>query len=196
MAMRMGGPREALWHAIIRKNHGCTHFIVGRDHAGPGSDSSGKPFYGPYAAQEALFCVREDGMSMEEVASEGRYPYRHPSVLLEEIPEELQQKFLSVHPGDILEPIAHGDGFHLCRIIDKEEPIDVEESKLILNALATAKWQPIVFGQPNPQQLFFQLGVGPTDGWNSPKKITGPDDMRNAVQAWIRDHGDYRCAAP
>ena len=54
LAMRMGGPREALWHAIIRKNHGCTHLIVGRDHAGPGSDSSGKPFYGPYAAQELL----------------------------------------------------------------------------------------------------------------------------------------------
>ena len=54
LAMRMGGPREALLHAIIRKNHGCTHLIVGRDHAGPGSDSSGKPFYGPYDAQELL----------------------------------------------------------------------------------------------------------------------------------------------
>ena len=54
LAMRMGGPREAVWHAIIRKNHGCTHLIVGRDHAGPGSDSSGTPFYGPYDAQELL----------------------------------------------------------------------------------------------------------------------------------------------
>jgi sulfate adenylyltransferase len=54
LSMRMGGPREAVFHAIIRKNYGCSHFIVGRDHAGPGSDSSGKPFYGPYDAQELL----------------------------------------------------------------------------------------------------------------------------------------------
>jgi len=54
LAMRMGGPREALWHAIIRKNYGCTHLIVGRDHAGPGKDSAGEDFYGPYDAQELL----------------------------------------------------------------------------------------------------------------------------------------------
>lgn len=54
LAMRMGGPREALWHAIIRKNYGCTHLIVGRDHAGPGLDSNGEPFYGPLDAQKLI----------------------------------------------------------------------------------------------------------------------------------------------
>ena len=60
LAMRMGGPREAVWHAIIRKNYGCTHFIVGRDHAGPGSDSTGKPFYGPYDAQRLMQQVEKE----------------------------------------------------------------------------------------------------------------------------------------
>jgi len=54
LAMRLAGPREALWHAIIRRNYGANYMIVGRDHASPGSDSQGKPFYGPYDAQELV----------------------------------------------------------------------------------------------------------------------------------------------
>ena len=66
LAMRMGGPREAVWHGLIRKNHGCTHFIVGRDHAGPGKDTDGKNFYGPYDAQE-LFKKHEAEMGVTMV---------------------------------------------------------------------------------------------------------------------------------
>jgi sulfate adenylyltransferase len=66
LAMRMGGPREAIWHALIRKNHGVTHFIVGRDHAGPGKDKDGKPFYGPYEAQE-LFKKHEKDIGVTMV---------------------------------------------------------------------------------------------------------------------------------
>ncbi len=54
LAMRMAGPREAVWHAIMRRNYGANYFIVGRDHAGPGKDSKGQPFYGPYDAQKLL----------------------------------------------------------------------------------------------------------------------------------------------
>ena len=66
LAMRMAGPREAVWHGLIRANHGCTHFIVGRDHAGPGKNSQGKDFYGPYDAQE-LFKQYESEIGVEMV---------------------------------------------------------------------------------------------------------------------------------
>ena len=60
LAMRMAGPKEALWHAIIRKNYGCTHLIVGRDHAGPGAAQNGDLYYEPYAAQQLLRKYEEE----------------------------------------------------------------------------------------------------------------------------------------
>src|ERR687892_81510 len=71
LAMRMAGPKEALLHAIIRRNHGANHFIVGRDHAGPGNDSTGVPFYGPYDAQEYL-CQHEEDIGVKMV------PFKEP----------------------------------------------------------------------------------------------------------------------
>ncbi|MEM9268122.1 MAG: bifunctional sulfate adenylyltransferase/adenylylsulfate kinase [Pseudomonadota bacterium] len=70
LAMRMAGPREAVWHGLIRKNHGCTHMIVGRDHAGPGKNSQGEDFYGPYDAQD-LFRAHQGEMGIEMV------PFQH-----------------------------------------------------------------------------------------------------------------------
>ncbi|MEM7487558.1 MAG: bifunctional sulfate adenylyltransferase/adenylylsulfate kinase [Pseudomonadota bacterium] len=66
LAMRMAGPREAVWHGLIRRNHGCTHMIVGRDHAGPGKNSQGEDFYGPYDAQD-LFREHQDEIGIEMV---------------------------------------------------------------------------------------------------------------------------------
>ena len=66
LAMRMAGPRDAVWHGLIRRNHGCTHMIVGRDHAGPGKNSAGQDFYDPYAAQ-ALFKEHATEIGIEMV---------------------------------------------------------------------------------------------------------------------------------
>ena len=107
LAMRMGGPREAVWHAIIRKNYGVTHFIVGRDHAGPGSDSSGKPFYGPYDAQ-VLLEEHQDEIGVEMV------PFRMMVYVAEhdrfepvdEIPEDT--KTLSISGTELRDRLADG----------------------------------------------------------------------------------------
>ncbi|MCB2200649.1 bifunctional sulfate adenylyltransferase/adenylylsulfate kinase [bacterium] len=96
LAMRMGGPREALWHAIIRKNYGCTHLIVGRDHAGPGSDSSGKPFYGPYDAQELLKQHEvELGVKMVEFKMMVYLPDEDQYMPIDEVPEGTKTSSIS-----------------------------------------------------------------------------------------------------
>jgi len=96
LAMRLAGPREAVWHAIIRKNHGCTHFIVGRDHAGPGSDSSGTPFYGPYDAQELLREHEEEiGVRMVPFRMMVYVVERDAYMPVDEVPEGLTTKAIS-----------------------------------------------------------------------------------------------------
>jgi sulfate adenylyltransferase len=100
LAMRMAGPREALWHAIIRKNLGATHFIVGRDHAGPGVDSRGRPFYDPYAAQQLV-------QSHEAELGIGVVPFRQ-MVYVEELGQYV--------PEDEVRP-----GQHLLRISGTEQ---------------------------------------------------------------------------
>jgi hypothetical protein len=74
------------------------------------------------AAKEALLCIRQDGMSMEEVAAEARYPYRRITFLHKAVPEELKQKFWSASAGDVLDPLPRGEGFELYRITRKIEP--------------------------------------------------------------------------
>lgn len=88
LAMRMGGPREALLHAIIRRNHGVTHFIVGRDHAGPGQDSNGKDFYGPYDAQELVSRYEgELGVSMVPFKMMVYVPAKDAYYPVDEVPD-------------------------------------------------------------------------------------------------------------
>ena len=74
------------------------------------------------AAREALLCIKQDGVTMEEVSAEARYPYRRITFRHEDVPPELQQKFWSVSAGDVLDPLRRGDGFELYRITQKSEP--------------------------------------------------------------------------
>ncbi|KAI0112866.1 putative sulfate adenylyltransferase [Daldinia grandis] len=89
LAMRMGGPREAIWHAIIRKNHGATHFIVGRDHAGPGKNSQGVDFYGPYDAQYAVEKYRDElGIEVVPFQMMTYLPDKDEYAPIDEIPKD------------------------------------------------------------------------------------------------------------
>ncbi len=96
LAMRMAGPREAVWHGIIRKNYGCTHLIVGRDHAGPGSDEKGDPFYVPYDAQELFRAYEEEiGVTMVPFRNMVYVPERAQYVPEDELREGEQALFIS-----------------------------------------------------------------------------------------------------
>jgi len=107
LAMRMAGPREALWHAIIRKNHGVTHFIVGRDHAGPGKDSGGKDFYEPYAAQELIRRFEAElGVAMVPFRQMVYLPDTDRYVPEDEIPKNA--RVLSISGTDLRQRLAKG----------------------------------------------------------------------------------------
>lgn len=96
LAMRMAGPREAVWHAIIRRNYGANHFIVGRDHAGPGNDSSGKPFYGPYEAQEMLQQYEDEiGVKMVPFQWMVYLPDEERYVPVDQVPEKARVNTIS-----------------------------------------------------------------------------------------------------
>jgi len=96
LAMRMGGPREAVWHGIIRKNYGATHFILGRDHAGPGSNSSGQDFYGPYDARDfAMKYEDEIGLKLLPFEMMVYTPEHERYYPVNKVPEGLKQLKLS-----------------------------------------------------------------------------------------------------
>ena len=96
LAMRMGGPREALWHAIIRKNYGCTHLIIGRDHAGPGNDKNGNPFYGPYEAQEIIKKYKDEiGIQMVPFKFLVYLPEQDIYKPIDEVPDGVEYKTVS-----------------------------------------------------------------------------------------------------
>jgi len=107
LAMRMGGPREAIWHAIIRKNYGCTHFIVGRDHAGPGKDSNGVPFYDPYAAQELMVKYEEElGIKMVPFQEMVYLEERDEYVPVNEVPDG--SRVLNISGTELRRRLAEG----------------------------------------------------------------------------------------
>ena len=107
LAMRMAGPREALLHAIIRKNYGCTHFIVGRDHAGPGNGSDGKPIYGPYDAQEIMTKHEEElGIKMVPFKMMVFVEDKDAYMTIDEVPEDTRT--LQISGTELRERLANG----------------------------------------------------------------------------------------
>ncbi len=107
LAMRMGGPREAVWHALIRKNHGVSHFIVGRDHAGPGSDSSGTPFYGPYDAQDLMVEYADEmGVTMVPFKLMVYLPSQDVYMPIDEVPEGTET--LNISGTELRQMLADG----------------------------------------------------------------------------------------
>ncbi len=107
LAMRMGGPREAVWHAIIRKNYGVTHFIVGRDHAGPGKNSKGEDFYGPYDAQDLIEKYKDEiGVEIVPFQMMVYVPSKDDYMAIDEVPKS--EEFASISGTEQRERLSKG----------------------------------------------------------------------------------------
>ena len=102
LSMRLAGPRDALLHMIIAKNYGCTHLIVGRDHASPGSDAGGKPFYESHAARKlAEEYSQEIGVTVVPFEELVYLPFEDEYRPADQVPEGTQKiSFSSSHIRD------------------------------------------------------------------------------------------------
>jgi sulfate adenylyltransferase len=162
LAMRMAGPKEALWHAIIRKNYGVTHFIIGRDHAGPGLNSEGRPFYDPYAAQQLANDYAEE-IGIEMLSSSSIVYAKEKNAFLTQ--EE-------VMPDDTIEDIS---GTELRNRLQKGLPIpDWFSFKEVINILQ----QQYPLRQEQGYTLFFTGLSG-----------AGKSTLAKAVQARLSEAG-------
>ncbi|MAM98839.1 MAG: adenylyltransferase [Candidatus Marinimicrobia bacterium] len=96
LSMRMAGPREALWHGLIRKNYGCTHIVIGRDHAGPGKDENGNDYYGPYEAQDLLKKYSDEiGIEMVEFKMMVYVEEKAEYMPIDSVPKDLKKLNIS-----------------------------------------------------------------------------------------------------
>jgi sulfate adenylyltransferase len=122
LAMRMAGPRETIWHAIIRKNYGCTHLIVGADHAGAGEDKNGQPFYQPYAAQE-LFSEHEQELDIAMVPFRNMVYAENRAQYVAEDETDASDKVLSISSTEFRRRLTEGldipDWFSYPKVISE-----------------------------------------------------------------------------
>jgi sulfate adenylyltransferase len=107
LAMRMSGPREALLHAIVSKNYGCTHFIAGRNHASPGPDSNGQPYYQSDEAVKLVESFSEEiGLTSIPFSEMVYLPFEDEYRNADQVPEGTQ--FISLSGSDIRDRIRSG----------------------------------------------------------------------------------------
>jgi len=172
LAMRMAGPREALWHGIIRRNYGANHFIVGRDHASPGVDSNNKPFYGPYDAQD-LFEANsaEIGVKVMPFPELVYLPEEERFEEATRIPERYELVYLNVTSSSMAVPHAT-----VKLRVDGEERIDHATG----DGMVDACYKAIKKIAGGPELQLDRFGVS---------SITGGTDAQGEVSCLVRENG-------